>query len=154
MPTADMDPHFESRLKAALDRITPPASTPRYASTRPAGFRAWRIAPVLLAGATAILVVLAATAATGSPNPVVWTGYAAAAIGSVAHTGEPRPIQSPSEAAPPAEPHKGAALAPTQEPDHESSPGPEPSQRPEESPRPQPSDSPTPSDDKSGSGDH
>ena len=149
MSTAEMDPHFERQLKAALDRITPPASTPRYASMRPGDVRPWRFAPVLLAGATAILLVLAATATTGSPNPAVWTGDAASAIGSVGHPTEtsqpPRPVQ-PAPA-----PH-ALAPVPTHDSDHHASPKPEPSERPEASPTPEASQSPAPSDDHSGSG--
>jgi hypothetical protein len=151
MPTAEMDREFGWRLKAALDRITPPPSAPRYASLRP-GVRAWRIAPVLLGGATAILLALAATASTGSSNPAVWTGDAVSAIGSVGHPSVERTPPGLPQPAP--APRNAPVPVPTHESDHPASPEPEPSERPEASPTAQPSRSPAPSDDHSGSGDH
>jgi hypothetical protein len=153
MPSTEqhrMDPRLQWQLKAALDRITPPTSFPRYASAV-GRLRPWRVAPFLLAAATSILLALTATATTGSPNPAVWSGDAASAIGSVAHTAEPSPIPSPIVAPPPAAPRKAAAPAPTQAPEQRASPRPEPSVHPEESPRSQPSASPSPSGDHSGS---
>src|SRR5450759_3847573 len=146
-----MDPYFEWRLKAVLDQFTPPASFPRYASMPARRVTPWRIAPVMLAAAASILLALAATAKTGSPNPAVWTGDAAAAIGSVRHAVEASPGPVPSPAKPPAPPRKAAVPAPTHQPEHQASPRPLPSERSEESPRPQPSASPSPSKDLSGS---
>ena len=42
-------PGFDWRLKAALDRITPPAVMPRYAMAKP--FKPWRLAPIALRSA-------------------------------------------------------------------------------------------------------
>ncbi len=154
MPSTErhpIDPRLQWQLKAALDRVTPPASFPRYASTV-GRLRPWRAAPFLLAAATSILLALTATATTGSPNPVVWSGDAASAIGSVAHTAEPSPIPSPSPAPPPAPTRQAALPAPTHAPSHDAAPRPKPSDRPEESPRSQPTASPSPSEDHSGSG--
>lgn len=151
MPNTDHDPmnaSFEWRLKAALDRVTPPASRPRYESASMGGVRPWRLAPVLLAAATAILLALTATAATGSPNPAVWTQHAASIIGSVGHAPELSPSPEPS----PERSQESAPAAPAaHEPQHEASPSPEPSAHPEESPQPQPIASSTPPDDHSGS---
>src|SRR5260221_12298844 len=97
MPSTEhnkMDPIFDWRLKVALDRIVPPPSFPRYASKSMGGLRPLRVAPVLLAAATAILLVVAATATTGSPNPAVWTGDAASTIGSVVAVPSPSPQPS------------------------------------------------------------
>ena len=157
MPNTDhdpMDPGFEWRLKAALDRITPPASRPRYESASMGGVRSWRIAPVLLAGATAVLLAVTATAATGSPNPVVWTQRAASTIESVGHAPEASPSPEPNPERSEETPNGGAAAQPTDEPEHEASPSPEPSEHPQVSPSPEPSESPKPSESPSPSGDH
>jgi outer membrane biosynthesis protein TonB len=154
MPNTDhdpMDPGFEWRLKAALDRITPPASRPRYASASMGGVRSWRIAPVLLAGATAVLLAVTATAATGSPNPIVWTQRAASTIESVGHAPEASPSPEPSPERSEETPNGGAAAQPTNEPEHEASPSPEPSEHSEQSPEPEPTTSPSPSEDHGGS---
>jgi outer membrane biosynthesis protein TonB len=156
MPSTEhhrMDPGLEWRLKVALNRITPPASTPRYLSKSMGGIRPLRIAPVALAAATAILFALTATATTGSPNPAVWTGDAAATIGAVGHVAEPSPSPQPSTAAPaPAPPRKAAVPAPAPPAVHRESPRPKPSEDPQESPRPRPTSSPSPSDEHSGHG--
>ena len=155
MPNTDhdpMDPSFEWRLKAALDRVTPPASRARYESVSMGGVRPWRVAPVLLAAGAAILLALTATAATGSPNPVVWTQHAASTIGSVGHAPQASPTPEPASEQSQPPPRSAASAPPTHEPEHETSPSPEPSDHPEESPRPRPVASPTPTDDHSGSG--
>src|ERR1700693_5678663 len=146
-----LDPGFERRLKVALDRIVPPPSFPRYASKSMGRLRPWRIAPALLAAATAILLALAATATTGSPNPAVWTGDAASTIGAVGHVAEPSPSPQPSPAPPPVAPRKAVAPAPAHQPEHIASPRPKPTERPEESPRPLPTISPNPTEGHSGS---
>jgi hypothetical protein len=169
MPTTEhnrMDPGFEWRLKAALDRMTPPPTLPRYAMMPAGGVRPWRIAPYLLAAATAVLFALAATATTGSPNPAVWTSQAGSTIsGAVEHAAEPSPTPqpSPTTALPPPAVSKIVAPAQTHQPVHITTPKPEPSDRPEGSPRAEPTASPTPSPEhwatsspspSPGSGDH
>jgi hypothetical protein len=155
MPSTEhhkLDRVFEWRLKVALDRIVPPPAFPRYASKSMGGVRPWRIAPALLASATIILVALAATATTGSPNPAVWTGDAASTIGAVGHVAEASPSPQPSPAPPPpAAPRKAVAPAPAPQPEPRESPRPVSPERPEESPRPQPTVSPSPWEDHSGS---
>jgi hypothetical protein len=140
-----LSPVFEWRLKAALDRVTPPASLPRYASASMGRARPWRVAPFLLAAAMVVLLALTATATTGSPNPVVWTQDAASTIQSVGHpTGSiPSPAAVPEQA--PANPSRSAPAAPapaaTHQPQHAASPTPDRAEQPEDSPRPEPTDS-------------
>jgi outer membrane biosynthesis protein TonB len=140
---------FERRLKAALDKVTPPSpllSSARYrsgAALLPR--RAWRLVPVLVA-VTAAGAALTAAAATGSPNPVVWTERAGSAIESVS-----KPAASPKAApAPRPQPSRGTSsgqgtgpVRPTPS-GHEQEPqrSPEPTERPEAPPQPQPSPSP------------
>jgi hypothetical protein len=148
MPNADHDPlgpGFDRRLKAALDRVTPPASSPRYAYQAVAGLRPWRLASVVVAAGAACLLALTAVAATGSPNPVVWTQRAASTIGSVGHAPEASPSPEPSKP-PHATPHS-APSKPVQQTEHEASPSPRHSEQPSESPRPEPSDSGNPGGD-------
>lgn len=145
MPSTEHDglnPVFGWRLKAALDRVTPPASLPRYASVSMGRARPWRVAPFLLAGATVVLLALTATATTGSPNPVVWTQHAATTIQSVGHAPEaiPSPQSAPEQA--PVNPARSAPVAPapaaTHQPQHGASPTPGASEQPDESTQTQP----------------
>lgn len=93
-----LGPGFEWRLRAALDRVQPPHHAPRYLSVTPrralqtAIMRATPAVAVGLAG-----LLLTAYAATGSPNPVIWTQNAASAITSITHP-EPSPTAEPSSA--------------------------------------------------------
>lgn len=156
MPNTERDglgPGFESGLKDALDRITPPASPPRYLSATMGGARPWRLAPMVAIGATCLLA-LTATVATGSASPVVWTQRAASTLQSIAHQPVSTPSPAPETTAEPSgespEPVRGGtAPTPSHEPEHESSPRPEPSEAPENSPSPRPSESPSPSGDHS-----
>src|SRR5260370_34309922 len=125
----ELDRAFEWRLKAALDRIVPPPSFPRYASKSMGRLWPLRVAPVLLAAATAILLVVAATATTGSPNPAVWTGDAASTIGSVVHVAEASPSPQPNPPPTPAHARSAACPAPARPPAPTQSPRPEPSAR-------------------------
>jgi hypothetical protein len=147
-----LDPVFAWRLKAALDRVTPPHSRPRYESKSMGGLRPWRVAPFLLAAAMVVLLALTATATTGSPNPVVWTRDAASTIESVGHAPEVTPAQPSPEQAP-ASPRKAPApaAAATHNSGHEAPPKPKPSDHPEDSPRPESTNSPQQRDDRSGS---
>jgi hypothetical protein len=88
MPKIDdpLGPSFEWRLRAALNRVQPPYSPPRYQSVTALG--TLRTALLRAAPAVAVAVVallLTAFAATGSPNPVIWTQNAASAITSITH---------------------------------------------------------------------
>jgi hypothetical protein len=166
MPNTDHDglgPGFEGRLKDALDRITPPSSPPRYQSASLSGARTWRLAPVALAVGATCLLALTATAATGSPNPTVWTQRAASTLTSIGHHSEashsPGSETTPEAGERSAEPGQatpepeqgGAAPTPSHDAEHEASPKPEPSEAPVRSPSPEPSESPSPSGDHSGS---
>ena len=127
MPRTDPDPlgdGFKWRLRAELDRVRPRYSAPRYLSPARHGIGAWRFAPPGLAAGVAGMIVLTAYAATGSPNPVVWTQQIVTKI---------QPNVAP-EASP--------SLAPSPEPSsHEAGPAPDqPTERPEPSETPEPSD--------------
>jgi len=116
MPNTEHDPidrGFEWRLKAALDRVTPPSSNPRYASTVMGAARVWPLGPALVAAAaTIVLLAVTATAATGSANPVVWAERAGSTMQSVGHTPEAAPSPEPSPETPhsaPAAPASGGS---------------------------------------------
>jgi hypothetical protein len=149
-----MDRGFEWRLKAALDRVNPPSSSPRYVSAVMGGARPWPMGPALVAaGAAMVLLAVTATAATGSPNPVVWAERAGSTIQSVGHTPEAVPSPEPSP-----ETSRSAPAAPSQpthhEPAHETSEAPEPAEKPEKTERPEQSERPEPTETSSHSGDH
>lgn len=101
MPKTDdlLDPGLQWRLRAALDRVQPPHSSPRYQSVaavgalRTAFLRSLPVVAVAVAG-----LLLTAYAATGSPNPVTWTQNAASAITNFTHAPEPSPTAEPSSA--------------------------------------------------------
>jgi hypothetical protein len=145
-----LDPLLEARLRAELNAVRPRSSPPRY-MTAAAPIRAWRFAPVALAIASTGILALTAFAATGSPNPAVWTNRVETVINppSPAPSPESEAGPSPSQAAPTTTPvHRPAAppaesAEPTNAPEHES---PEPSDE-HESPNPSPSPSDSPSDD-------
>ncbi len=98
-----LSPGFERQLRAALDRVDPPSpllSNARFKSeTAGRPRRLWRLAPAL-AGIGAAGIALTAVAATGSPDPSVWTQRAASAIESVGHipAASPKAVQSPKAA--------------------------------------------------------
>ena len=164
MPIAEngpLGPGFERRLKAALDSVSPPsplASSARYRAGARRPVRPWRYAPVLAGGAAAAMALTAA-AATGSPNPVIWTERAGSVIQSVSHVpgASPKAAQSPR----PEPSHQGpsgqgpgpGSATPSSSHEVEPSPAPEPTETPEASPKPEASPSPEPSSDHSG-GDH
>jgi hypothetical protein len=92
-----LGPGFERRLRAALDAVAPPTllmSDARYLSPRSS--RPWRFASALVGIGAVGAVAVSAFAATGSPNPAVWTERAASSIQSVTHIPElsPTPPQS------------------------------------------------------------
>jgi hypothetical protein len=150
MPTTErstLGPGFERRLKAALDAVVPPS--PLLVSARyrtPAARRPVRLlwlTPALV-GAAAAAVALTAAAATGSPNPAVWTQKAGSAIKSVTHIPEasPKPSSrpSPSHLSQPGPGAAGGRPTPSSSRDVEPSPAPEPTDSPEPTPSPEPSD--------------
>ena len=154
MPKTEGDPlgpAFERRLRGELDRVQPRFSPPRYLS---AGNRPLvrRFAPVGLAVSVVGILALSAFAATGSPNPVVWTEHVVTVIHPIPSS--PTPSSSPDERG------GGPATTPGQDGEHHGSPEPseraEPSEQPGESSEPNEGPgrgaSPTPSDDHSGEG--
>lgn len=154
MRSTDHDPigpGFEWRLRAALNRVTPPSpSRPRYQTAR-AGGRPLRLAPFALATAGIALLALSATAATGSPNPRVWTERATTTIESVGHAPATVPSPEPSPNKSPESQQRAPAVPSTHKPEDHASPNPQPSDHPEESPRPEPTET-SGGDDHSGSG--
>ncbi|HEV2033108.1 MAG TPA: hypothetical protein VGU71_02750 [Candidatus Dormibacteraeota bacterium] len=153
-----LGPGFERRLRAALDAVAPPTlliSNARYRSTRSS--RPWRLASALVGIGAVGAVAVSAFAATGSPNPAVWTERAASSIQSVTHIPEtsPNPPQSPIPDprlnAPISQPtgtsHATSSDNPQPSHDAEESPPPDELLRPKGSPppeaqKPSPSDSP------------
>jgi hypothetical protein len=150
MPNTEHDPldrGFDWRLKAALDRVAPPSSNPRYASSAMGGARAWPIVPALVAAGATVLLAISATAFTGSANPLVWAERAGSTIQTVSHA--PEAVPSP-EATPTAPRNAPAAQGqPNQGPDHEAN-----AQEPKESPEPKQTPEPKePDEPSSDSGD-
>jgi hypothetical protein len=151
-----LGPDFDLRLKASLDRVHGPTPLPENARFRlGAPRRLGPLRPVLaLAGALGIVLV-AATALAGSPNPSVWTKRAVNSIETVTHTGpsSPSPESDPSQhhpLQPPAhtEPSEAAHESPEpssgsqQEPSGSPSPDGHDSATPASSPSPSPSPGP------------
>jgi hypothetical protein len=158
-----LDPGFEKRLKAALDSAIPPSpllSSARYRSLTAWPGRPWRLAPALVAIGAAGMALTAA-AATGSPNPAVWTERAGSVIQFVSHVpaATPKAARTPRPEPSHGNPSGGTGgghPTPSTGREQEASPGPEPTERPEASPQPEPSpsphDSPEPSPTPDGSG--
>jgi len=138
MPKTEGDPlgpGFERRLRGELDRVQPRFSSPRYLA-RPRRRIALRIAPAVLAVSLVGILGLSAYAATGSPNPVVWTEHVVTVI-------HPNPTTTTPSATP--QEHRGVTDAtPSQQENRTSSP--QPTQRPEPSDRAEPAESPEPTD--------
>ena len=150
MPKTEGDPlgpEFERRLRGELDRVRPPFSSPRYLARggRPI---ALRVAPAVLALSLVGILGLSAYAATGSPNPVVWTEH----VVTVIHPNPASPTPSPTTQ----QNQGGPAATPGQDDNRHGSPRPterpEPSESPEPSGQPSPNESPEPSGDHSGEG--
>jgi hypothetical protein len=133
---------FEWRLKVALDRVAPPASSPRYESTVMGGARAWPIMPALVAAGAAMLLAITASVFTGSANPVVWAERAGTTLQAVGHTPEaaPTPVPDPANHNVPI----AAPAQPTHQPEQEGTQAaelPEPADPKEAKERPEPSES-------------
>ena len=138
-----LHPTLIARLRAELDRVRPPDAEPRYLTSR-APIGAWRLAPVMLAIAFTGILALTAFAATGSPNPAVWTNRVETVISPPSPRPSPEAEPTVSSQAAPAAPAARRPTAPpteraepTSSPAHES---PEPSDD-HESPNPSPSPS-------------
>lgn len=139
MPNTDpggLDPGLKARLRAELDRIRPPATSPRYLALG-RSLRAGRLAPVALAATFTGILALTAVAATGSPNPVVWSQR----VQTVINPPSPSPTNEESPTAPQSHTDEQSPAA------HQESP--EPTERPEPAKSPEPAESPEPSGDNS-----
>jgi hypothetical protein len=152
-----LGPGFERRLRAALDAIAPPtllSSDARYLSPRSS--RPWRFASALVGIGAVGAIAVSAFAATGSPNPAVWTERAASSIQSVTHIPEtsPTPPQSPVPdprlSAPIGQQIGTSHATPSDNPrpslHAQQSPTPDESSRPDGSPPPDTHEHPKPSD--------
>lgn len=129
-----LGPGFGRRLRRELDRIQPVHSLPRYATRHR---RPLRLAPIALAGGIAGILALTAFAATGSPNPAVWTQRVMTVI------------EANSTSSPGSDEHRsGPPAGQTQAPEREASP--EPSEKPEPAESPKPTESAEPSGEHSG----
>ncbi len=138
MPKTEHDPlgpEFSRRLRGELDRVQPRFSPPRYlsASGRPV---TWRLAPAILGVSLVGILALSLFAATGSPNPIVWSERVVTVIHPNAAT--PTPSPTPQD-------HRGApAATPSQKDNRPSSP--EPSERPEPTKQSEPTEQPEPTE--------
>lgn len=126
MPT-NPDPFgddFIRRLSAELTGVRPPSSTPRYLSTPTHRIAAWRLAPAGLAAGVIGLLGVTAYAATGSPNPVVWTQQIVTKIEPTTAP-EPKPVTTTTEAPEPREaPQPTERAEPTERPEPAETSGP------------------------------
>jgi hypothetical protein len=134
MPSTDTDPlgdGLKRRLRAELDRVQPPSSSPRYLVSPRHRVPVWRFAPAALAVAVVGMLGLTAYAATGSPNPVVWTQH-------IMNRMEPNSPES-TPATPGLTPSSHPEPAAPAQPTHEAQPTerPEPSEVPHATPTPE-----------------
>lgn len=139
MPRIDPDglhPTLIARLRAELNRVRPPQNQPRYLSVG-APTHAWRLAPIALAIACTGILALTAFAATGSPNPAVWTNRVETVISPPSPSPESESTSTENQQQP----------VPAPPPSHK--PTAQPTQRAEPSSSPE-HESPEPGDDRSG----
>ncbi len=140
--TDQLGPSFEKRLRAELDRFRPPTPRPEMArfSLMPAPSR-WLVAlkPAIAVGAALALLSVAASAASGSPNPSVWQQRAVTTIEELTQSAPPSPTpedqKSPAaQPAAPVHPEPSETPEPNREsPEPSSGTGQEPSESPESS---------------------
>ncbi|HET7419950.1 MAG TPA: hypothetical protein VFL27_06180 [Candidatus Dormibacteraeota bacterium] len=135
MPRTDTDPLGDGlkwRLRAELNRVQPPYSSPRYLVSARHRVAVWRVAPAALAAAIVGMLGLTAYAATGSPNPVVWTQQIMTRI-------QPNSAPESTPATPGFTPTSRAVPPAPAPPTHEAEPTeqPEPSEEPQASPSPE-----------------
>ena len=156
MPGADentLGPAFESRLRDELDGVRPLYSYPRYAAGRPRAI-GLRLAPVALAISLVAILSVSAFAATGSPNPAVWTQRVITVINSAQSS--PNPPAPTEHGFPGAEgtdsPEPSESAEPKESPEPAEAAEPAESPAPRESPEPRDSSEPSDGADHSGSG--
>ncbi len=143
-----LGPDFDERLRAALERFRPPTPMPqraRFNRPQPTSYRLGGFRPALAAfGALAALILMvAATAASGSPDPVVWTQRAVTTVETtvetVTHVSESSPSPS-TERAPQSQSKPPAQAAPLKTADRQRD-----SSEPTDGSRTEPKESPNPS---------
>jgi hypothetical protein len=158
MPRTDTDPlgdRLKRRLRAELDRVQPPSSSPRYLVSPRRRVAVWRVAPAALAAAVVGMLGLTAYAATGSPNPVVWTQHimtriapnsappettpATPGLTPSSHPEPAAPAPATHEAQPPEQPEPSEEPHATPSPEHDSGGGGGDDQSNQASPSPSPS---------------
>lgn len=152
--TDQLGPDFEERLQAELERFRPPTPLPQTARFRgpQPGYRPFggmKLA-LAMAGALAVLTVVAASAATGT-DPASWPQRAVTTVESVTHAGEASSSPSPEHQTQSNVPAQGQPSK-TAKPDQKSPVQPRGSRtEPKESPEPtdgshnEPKQSPEPS---------
>jgi hypothetical protein len=112
--TDQLGPNFGRRLRAGLDRVTPPTPRPENArfSRVPAGHRPVLRAKPALAFATAFAaLILAASAVAGSPGAGAWTQRAVTTVETVVRVAQPSPPPQPA-ASPKPKPKAAVVPAP------------------------------------------
>jgi predicted lipid-binding transport protein (Tim44 family) len=112
-------PDLEARLRAELDRVQPPHSSPRYLAAPPRPLTG-RLAPALLAVSVIGILALSAFVASGSANPAVWGHDVVTIIQSSSTTPTPTthapsPTQTPKSQPVPS--HRSDSPRPTERPE-------------------------------------
>ena len=145
MPSPEDDdglsPELKFRLRAAMNRVQPVHSSPRYVAVKPHQ-ALLRLAPAALAASVVGILALSGYVGTGSANPVVWTEHVVTVVT------QPRP--APTSAPAPEHHRSGPQAAPSEGSGHHDSPG--PTEKPEPSESPEPAQSPESDKGDSGSG--
>jgi hypothetical protein len=117
--TDQLGPAFDRRLRAELDRFRPPTPRPEMArfSLTPARSR-WLVAlrPAIAVGAALALRSVAASAASGSPNPSVWKQRVVTTVEEVTQGAQPSPTPE-QEKTPAAQPAPAAQPEPSEAPE-------------------------------------
>lgn len=100
--TDQLGADFERRLRRALNRTPVPTPQPeqaRFSQTNPTYQRFGGMKPAIAVACSLAVLMGAATAVSGSPNPAVWTQRTVTTVQSVTHTASsptPEPEKAPS----------------------------------------------------------
>lgn len=92
---------FERRLRRALNRTQPPTPRPaqaRFSQGFPTNHRFGGMKPAVAAACALAVLMAAATAVSGSPNPAVWTQRTVTTVQSVTHMAASSPTPEPEKA--------------------------------------------------------
>src|SRR5260370_6834755 len=117
--TDQLGPSFDKRLRAELDRFKPPTPRPesaRFSRISPGYGRLGFLKPAVAMAAALALMTVAASAASGSPNPSVWKDRAWTTVQEVTQTAPPSPTPAAPKP-PPIHPDTAAPPAPCRTPD-------------------------------------